>query len=71
MILLWGVSEDGPTAAVLAALEHRGDPVMFLNQHDVLEAELDLSVDGHVEGVLRSTAGEVELEMISGAYLRP
>lgn len=71
MILVWGVPEDGPTNAVLAALERRAEPVFFVNQHDVVETELDLSVDGCVQGTLRSRTRQIELETISGIYLRP
>jgi hypothetical protein len=71
MILVWGVPNDRPVAAVRAALEHRHEQVFFLNQLNVLDAELDLSVNGSVEGVLRSGAGEVELGAITAAYLRP
>jgi glutathione synthase/RimK-type ligase-like ATP-grasp enzyme len=71
MILVWGVPNDRPVAAVRAALERRNQPVFFLNQHDVLDTEMDLSVDGIVEGVLRSRSGEVELGAITAAYLRP
>ena len=71
MILVWGVPNDRPVAAVRAALERRNEPVYFLNQHDVLDTEIDMSVGGIVEGVLRSGTGEVELSAITAAYLRP
>lgn len=71
MILVWGVPNDRPVAAVRAALERRNEPVYFLNQHDVLDAGMDMSVNGTVEGVLRSRTGEVELGAITAAYLRP
>jgi hypothetical protein len=71
MILVWGVPNDRPVAAVRAALERRHEPVFFLNQHDVLDTEMDLSVNSSVEGVLRLGADEVELGAITAAYLRP
>jgi hypothetical protein len=71
MILVWGVPNDRPVAAVRAALERRNQPVFFLNQHDVLDTEMDLSVDGMVEGALRSRTGEVALGDVTAAYLRP
>jgi hypothetical protein len=58
-------------AAVKAALERRNQPVFFLNQHDVLDTEMDLSVDGMIGGALRSRAGEVALGDVTAAYLRP
>lgn len=71
MILLWGVPEDGPTTAVAAALECLGHPVFFLNQHEIMAAEVEVSVDSGVRGRLRSGIAEVNLETITGAYLRP
>lgn len=71
MILVWGVPNDRPVAAVRAALERRDAPVYFLNQHDVLDAEIEMSVNGNVEGAVRSTMGEVEFGAITAAYLRP
>jgi hypothetical protein len=71
MILIWGVPNDRPVAAVRAALERRNERVYFLNQRDVLDARIDMSVSGTVEGVLWSRTGEVELAAITAAYLRP
>lgn len=71
MILLWGVLNDSPTAAVLTAIERRGYPVFFLGQDDVLESEIILLVDHSVRGLLRRGTGQVDLEKITGAYLRP
>jgi len=71
MILIWGVPGDKPVAAVCEALDRMGARVFFLNQHDVLRSEIELSVNGAVEGVLRSPQGEVRLEQITAAYLRP
>src|SRR6478672_11558703 len=71
MILIWGVPGDKPVANVREALRRMCAPVFFLNQHDVLHSELDVSVNGAIEGVLRTPAGEVALETISAAYVRP
>jgi len=71
MILVWGVPKDGPTAAVLEALERRGAPVFFLDQHQVLDSQAQLSVDGELRGSVRTPAGEVRFEEITAAYIRP
>jgi hypothetical protein len=71
MILVWGVATDSPAAAVLTALERRGNSVFFLDQNDVLETQVDFSVDQGVRGVLRHRTGQVDLATITGAYLRP
>lgn len=71
MILIWGVPGDKPLASVREALEQMGAPVFFLNQHDVLRSAIDMSVNSAVEGVLRTPEGEVKLENITAAYVRP
>lgn len=71
MILVWGVPQDPPVAAVIAALARLGQPVFFFDQHDALAAEMDLCVDGEVSGALRLPTGDVDLAKITGAYIRP
>jgi glutathione synthase/RimK-type ligase-like ATP-grasp enzyme len=71
MILLWGLPDDIPTAAVCAAVERRGHPFFFLDQNDVLETDLDMSVDRSIRGMVRTKSGQLSLEAITGAYLRP
>jgi hypothetical protein len=71
MILLWGLPEDGPLAAVYRVLQERGVPVFFLDQYEVLDSSLTLHVSAHAEGVLRVGARQVPLEDISAAYIRP
>jgi RimK-like ATP-grasp domain len=71
MILVWGVPRDPPVAAVTEALARMDRPVFFFDQHDTLAAEMDLCVDREVRGVLRLPSGDVDLEDITGAYIRP
>ena len=71
MILVWSVPKDSAASAVAAALERLGAEARFFDQHDALQAELELSVDSGVNGRLRLPDGDVKLEEISGAYIRP
>jgi len=71
MILIWGVPRDPPIAAVAQALADLGQPVFFFDQHDACLAEMDMSVDREVSGVLRLPTGDVDLAKITGAYIRP
>ena len=71
MILVWGLSDDSPTAAVIAALERSGNFVFFLDQHEVLNTGLDLWINEGVHGVMRSRTGDIDLDQIGGVYLRP
>ena len=71
MILLWGLSSDGPMAAVTAALTETHVPFVFLNQRSVLESRIELEMDGSVVGRLQSPDCDVELAAITSVYLRP
>ena len=71
MILVWGMPNDRPLAAVRAALARQNQAVFFLDQNDILDTHVDLSVDRMVGGVLRCGADTVALGDITAAYLRP
>jgi hypothetical protein len=60
VILLWGVEEDRPLAAVHDAVNRLGAPVAFLDQHAVLETEIDLCVGADVMGsCAQATRGSI------------
>ena len=71
MILLWGLPRDTPMTAVRGALERLRVPYRFLDQQDVLETEVELSVDPEVRGAIRMPGGSVALEDVTAFYLRP
>lgn len=71
MILLWGLPGDSPLAKVRAALARRGAAVAFIDQRAVLETEIELTVDGTVEGVVRTSGRVIPLGQVSAAYVRP
>jgi hypothetical protein len=71
MILVWSVPRDSAASAVAAALERWGADARFFDQNDALEAGLELSVDSGVKGRLQLPDGDIRLEEISGAYIRP
>jgi hypothetical protein len=71
MILLWGVPEDSPLAAVHNALQRRGAPVEFLDQREVLATEVELCVDADIQGVLQIGDRKSDLGAITAVYLRP
>jgi hypothetical protein len=56
VILLWGISEDGPLTAVHEALQRQHAPVFFLDQRHVLNTEIELFIDKTVEGFIRRHA---------------
>jgi hypothetical protein len=75
MILLWGVPEDPPIAAVLAALRSYGisAQVFFFNQHESVVAQVQLRVSKHarVDGTLSIGRRLIDLSTVDAAYLRP
>lgn len=71
MILLWGVPGDSPLDAVLLALLRRGTPTLLVDQRRAGETDLEVAVDDRLSGTLRVGPASVELEAISGIYLRP
>lgn len=71
MILVWGIPDDGPTAAVIDALAARAAPLVVADQRNVLDTEVELAVDGTVEGTLRCGDTTVDLAAVTAAYVRP
>lgn len=53
MILVWGIPDDGPTRAVIDALESMRAPLQLLDQHDVLNTPADVQLDGLDAAYLR------------------
>jgi RimK-like ATP-grasp domain len=71
MILLWGLEEDTPLAAVRKVLCQLGAPVTFINQRTVLDTEIELRVSDTVEGYVSINAQVIDLSSITAAYMRP
>ncbi|MGE5141396.1 MAG: ATP-grasp domain-containing protein [Rudaea sp.] len=71
MILVWGLSREGPTAAVRVALDEASAPVYFLDQRRVLETGVELSVDQEIDACIRLGEERLDLSTVTAAYLRP
>jgi len=71
MILLWGIQGDGPLALVLASLTRRGTPIVFLDQQQLLQCEIEMEVDSAARGKLRLPGRQICLEEIRSVYARP
>ncbi len=70
MILLWGLPEDPPLAAVHTALREMGKAVILLDQHRTSEMQLCWKAGSSVPRLLVN-AEEIDLAMVTAAYLRP
>jgi hypothetical protein len=71
MILLWGLPGDSPLTRVRSALARREAAVAFIDQRDVLGTEVELRVDGTVQGAVHTPERVVFLDQVTAAYVRP
>ena len=70
-ILVWGVPGDDPTRAVHAALEDSGAPVVLLDQRQIGDMCVELTVCDGVTGHVRLGSETIGLTAVTGAYFRP
>ena len=70
-ILLWGLPAERPLERVRAELERLGAPTLVLDQHAVLETEVDLVVGSEVSGSIRVRDQRIDLRTVTAAYVRP
>ncbi|MGH2356007.1 MAG: ATP-grasp domain-containing protein [Chloroflexota bacterium] len=71
MILLWGVEGEPPLGRVRDELQRLRVPTEVLDQRDVLETEVHLSVDAGINGWVRTPRQRIDLAAVTGVYLRP
>ncbi len=73
MILLWGVPGDAPLDRIHAALQNRGTAVRLLDQRGAssTRAALRTDGDGWVTGKVTDATGEINLDDVNAAYIRP
>ena len=70
-VLLWGLSEDAPTAAIRRALRRAGVNPLMVDQRRAEQTAIELITGATTTGTLRLADREVALEDIDSAYLRP
>lgn len=70
MILVWGLSGDGPLDAVLQSLRRLGAPYKFLDQRDVLDTVLEMKSGLAVTGTVRTPEETIHLDDVNSVYLR-
>lgn len=70
-VLLWGLPEDPPLAAVRGALEGIGSRAVLLDQRAALDTQADLTVGSAVTGCLRFADETIDLSSVTALYLRP
>jgi glutathione synthase/RimK-type ligase-like ATP-grasp enzyme len=70
VILLWGLSGDGPFDRVHAALDRRGAPVTLVEQRMVLKTSAELTFDEEFSGTLCVDGDLVPLDAVGAVYWR-
>lgn len=71
LILLWGLLDEAPMAAVAEVLRNARADVALLDQREVLKSKITIEVDGQVAGRVISPAGKIDLRDVRSAYIRP
>ena len=71
MIVLWGLMEDGPLAAVRARLEEMGTSPVFIDQRRVPEYEFAMEIGEDVGGRITGPGCSIETSDVRAIYARP
>ena len=71
LILLWGLPDEAPLAAVASALRDAGAPFALLDQRQVLATRVQLAVGHRVSGRITLRDLDIDMEEIAAAYIRP
>jgi len=71
MIILWGIAEERPLAAVRAALAALGRAYFVLDQRDALDLSLEVTVGRSVTGRLVGPGASIDLAAVGAVYVRP
>ncbi len=69
--LLWGLPGDATMTSVRRAVAALDVPYVFVDQRQVLDTTVELSVGATVEGSVRLHGHELDLTRVEAAYLRP
>jgi glutathione synthase/RimK-type ligase-like ATP-grasp enzyme len=70
MILLWGLTGDGPFDRVRAVLETRAAEIALIDQRDVFRTEFEMTVDPVLNATVSVAGQRVDLADASAAYWR-
>jgi glutathione synthase/RimK-type ligase-like ATP-grasp enzyme len=70
-VLLWGLPQDAPLAAIHRELHRAGVAPLMVDQRRPDQAAIELMTSATVTGMLRLPGRAVAIEEIGAAYLRP
>jgi hypothetical protein len=71
LILLWGLATERPFEVMCEELERQNLPTFLVDQRDVAETEIEMTVGAEVRGCVRTRGREVDLRSVTAAYVRP
>lgn len=71
LILLWGLGTERPFEVMCDELERQGLATFLVDQRDVAETEIELTIGAEVGGRVRTRGEEVDLRTVTAAYVRP
>lgn len=77
IVLIWGIPADPPLTLVYEALQTRGCPVVFLDQRDLEQTDVDFSFDPsqnpqeQMKGSLRVRGTTINFQDVRSIYMRP
>ncbi len=71
LILLWGLDTDSPIARVRDELQDLGVPAVFVNQREVLDIDVHMTVGETLDASIRVQNKWFDLSQVTAAYLRP
>jgi RimK-like ATP-grasp domain len=71
LILLWGLGTERPFEVMCEEVARQGLPTLLVDQINVDETEVELTVGAEVSGRIRTREREVDLRSLTAAYVRP
>jgi glutathione synthase/RimK-type ligase-like ATP-grasp enzyme len=71
VIAVWGLPTDAQTAAVIHALEQRGECVRLIDQREVLATAVQLSATDPAAGRVVGPSSDVDLADVTAVFARP
>jgi hypothetical protein len=71
LILLWGLGTERPFEVMCDELERQGLPTLLVDQREVAETVVELTVGAEVGGRIRTPTQDVDVSEITAAYVRP
>ena len=70
MILLWGLSGDGPLDEIGRTLSRHGSRFVLLDQRDLIGTKIELEIGRNMTGNIQTPADRIDLSDVTAVYQR-